>query len=371
MATRKRGINLAMIPSVSGGLGHVTRTLKLARGLEQADPSLNISYILDEHRLRPFNVDAVRKTGYPVQILPSPIRHERDAIVREILGEVDVVVEDTSRRLIAYRRILPRIKAWISIPMLPLWDEVFMDWPRLEHADHILYAYPGVMPLPEELEPFRDKITVTGPILDPVAPDRAAGRRRLGLAEDERYILYSPRGFPFGRTFGRRVINGVVGAYIRLRLERPELRLVLSAVDDLARIQHPTLPPLDQIEGVILQGVVTPEVAWDCLAGADLAIVEGTSTLFDAAVARTPVLMVPGKIYETALEGTWVEAHDAGVVIWVEDVTRATMLRGMRRALEPNAAADRSARLHELVGTDGREVAVETVLRIIQDKVGR
>ena len=369
MAPRGRAINLVFIPSVSGGLGHVTRTVKLARALERADPSLRISYVLDELRLRPFNVEAVRRTGYPVRILPNPIRHERDVKIRDVLGEADVVVEDTNPRLIAYRRILPRLKAWISIPMLPLWDELFMNWALFEHVDHILYTYPPVMPVPEELEPFRDKLTVTGPILDPRVPDRAAGRRRLGLADDERYVLYSPRGFPFGRWFGRRVLNGLVGAFIRLRQERPGLRLVLSAVSDAAAIQHPRLPPLDRIDGGIVQGLVSPEVAWDCLAGADLAIVEGTSTLFDAAVARTPVVMVPGMIYETAMEGGWVKEHDAGVVLWIEEVTRPRMLRAMRAALEPAAAATRTTRLHELVGTGGRDRAVETVLRIVDEKV--
>lgn len=47
-------------------------------------------------------------------------------------------------------------------------------------------------------------------------------------------------------------------------------------------------------------GALAPDVMpqqaggiWDILAGADLVVLEGTSTLFDAAAARTPVLLVP------------------------------------------------------------------------------
>jgi hypothetical protein len=176
-------LHVAFVPSVSGGLGHVTRTLKLARALERADPRLRITYVLDELNLRPINVDAVARTGYPYRIVPNPVRHERDERIRAVLGDVDLVIEDTNRRLIAHRRILPRLKAWISIPMLPIWDELFMDWPLLEQVDHILYPYPPVMPPPDELSPFLSKLTVTGPILDPEEmPDRAEARRRLGFA---------------------------------------------------------------------------------------------------------------------------------------------------------------------------------------------
>ncbi|MDQ3700514.1 MAG: hypothetical protein M3442_06285, partial [Chloroflexota bacterium] len=114
-ARRRRTVNVAMIPSVSGGLGHVTRTVKLARALQQADASLRISYVLDEVALRPLNLEAVERTGFPVHILPNPVRHEREAKIRAVLGETDVVIEDTNRRLIAHRPYLPRLRAWISI----------------------------------------------------------------------------------------------------------------------------------------------------------------------------------------------------------------------------------------------------------------
>jgi hypothetical protein len=357
------------MPSVSGGLGHITRTVKLARALERADPLLRISYVLFERHLRPFNLEVVERSGYPVRILPDPPRQERDEKVRSILGEADLVIDDTCLWPIPYRRILPRLKAWISIPMLPLWDELFMFWPLLEQVDHILYSYPSVMPVPAELDPFSHKLTITGPILDPdEMPTRAAARGRLGLADRERFITYAPRGFPFGREFGRRVLSGLIGAFRRLRREQPDLRLVLTAVPDPAAIQPPGLPPLQQIDGLVLHGVLSPDVVRDHLAAADLVIVEGTSTLFDAAVARTPVLMVPGTIFETQLEGRWVEDREAGVVVWIDDLTRARMTASLRDALRPEAAGRRAARLAELVGTGGREKAVETVLTVIADR---
>lgn len=371
LRSRDRPVNVVVIPNVAGGLGHVTRTVKLARGLERADPTLAISYVLDEHRLRPFNVEAVERLGYPVRILPDRARPERDEAVRAVLGEADVIVEDTVRRLIPFRRILPRLKAWVSIPMLPLWDDLFMDWPLFEQVDHILYSYPPSLPFMDELEPFRPKLSVTGPILDVREPDRAAGLGHLGLSDGDRYIFYSPRGFPFGRPFGRRVLNGLVGGFLRLRARRPDLHLhlVLSAVADPEAIQTRQLPPLDRIDGVILQGIVSPEVVFDCLGGAGVAVLEGTSTLFDAAIARAPVLMVPGWIHETRLLGSWVEARDAGLVIQMPQVTPTSMARILDQALEPEAAAARADRLHELVGTDGGHKAVQAVLGVIRDKV--
>lgn len=364
-----RPLNVVFIPSVSGGLGHVARTLKLARGLERADPSLRISYVLSELNLRKFNVAAIAKTGYPYRFLPNPVRHRRDDAIRDVLGEADVVVEDTERRLVAYRRFLPRLTAWISVPMLPLWDELFMDWPLLEQVDHILYAYPPAMPPPEELALFRAKLTVTGPILDAdEMPSRGEARRRLGLAPEHRYVTYAPRGFPFGKRFGRRVLGGLVGAFLALRQERPGLRLLLTAVPNPAAVQPPGLPPLASIDGVDLLGTLSPEAARDYLAAADAVVLEGTSTLFDAAVARTPVVMVPGTIYETWLEGGLVADHDAGIVMRPEEVTAESMAESLRQALGP-AAAPRADRLRRLIGDDGRDRAVVAIQRVIAERV--
>lgn len=362
------GLNVVMLPSVSGGMGHVTRSLNLARALERADPTLRISYVLDELNIRPINIDAVAQTGYPYRLLPNPVRHERDGCVRDVLGDADVVIDDTNRRIIPYRPLLPRLKTWISVPMPPLWDELFMDWPLLAHVDHILYTYPPIMPPPEELDRFRDKLTVTGPILEDHMPTRCDARRQLGIDPNETFITYAPRGFPFGPWFGRRVLNGVVGGFIRLRKERPGLCLRLLAVPDPAAVQPRGVPPLTEIEGVEVIGVVSPETARAYTAAADLTVVEATTSLFDAARARTPIIMVPGLIYETWLEGTWVNESDAGVVMRPEEVTHASMLRGMRSALDPIAATARTERLADLVGSGGSDRAAATVLQVIAER---
>ena len=360
-------MRVAVIPSVSGGLGHLTRVTKLMRGLQRADRSLTFCIVLPELGLRPTNVAAARRIGPPVRILPNPVRHERDAAIRKVLGDVDIVIEDTERRLIAYRRILPRIRAWISIPMLPIWDELFMDWPLLEHADRVLYTYPPVMPVPDELARLGDRLTVTGPILDPdEMPSRKRARSRLGFRADDLVVWYAPRDFPFGRWFGLRVLNGVVGGFLRARDDFPNLRVVLTAVPDPSAIQPRGLPRLDTIDGLTIQGIVSPAAARDHVAAADLAVVEGTSTLFDAAVARTPVFMVPGLIYETWLEGTWVDENDAGVVMRPEQVTRRSVERVYRSVFgERGETLARADRLRALVGEDGRQKAVEAILATI------
>ncbi|HEY8438582.1 MAG TPA: hypothetical protein VIK65_08215 [Candidatus Limnocylindrales bacterium] len=360
-------MRVAVIPSVSGGLGHLTRVTKLIHALQRADRSLDVCMVLPELGLRATNLAAAKRSGHPVRVLPNPVRHERDAAITKVLGDIDVVIEDTERRLIAYRRVLPRVRTWISIPMLPIWDELFMDWPLLEHADRVLYTYPAVMPVPEELARLGDKLTVTGPILDPdEMPPRNRARSRLGFEDDELVVWYAPRDFPFGRWFGLRVLNGVVGGFLRARAQFPGLRLVLTAVADPSRVQPPRLPRLDSLAGLTINGIVSPEAARDHIAAADLAIVEGTSTLFDAAVAGTPVLMVPGLIYETSLEGTWVHENDAGIVLRPEDVTRVSVERVYRSVFGDRAAARaRADRLRELVGEDGCQKAVDAILGTI------
>jgi hypothetical protein len=362
-------LRIAFIPSVSGGLGHVTRLARLARALRVALPTASIVFVLPELRLRPVNVEAVKGLGYPVRLLPNPVRHERDDVVTSVLGDVDVVIEDTERRLIAYRRILPRARLWISIPMLPLWDELFLDWTLLEHADHILYTYPDVMPVPAELERFKRKVTVTGPFVEAGEfPSRASARRRLHLGAGDALITYAPRGFPFGRPCGRRVLNAVVGGTMRVNAARGGTSLVLTGVPDIRAIQPPRLPPLSSIDGVLVMGMLPRRELGVYLAAADVSVVEGTSGLFDAAMAGTPVVMVPGPIYETTVEADWVAEHDAGIVVRPDEITRSTMARSIDDILAHGGpAAARAERLRTLVGAGGEQMAV----KVIVDQIAR
>ena len=357
-------LRIAFVPSVSGGLGHVTRLARLARALKVALPTASMVFVLPELRLRPVNVEAVKGLGHPVRLLPNPVRHERDKVVTSVLGDVDVVIEDTERRLIAYRAILPRARVWISIPMLPLWDELFLDWTLLEHADHILYTYPDVMPIPAELERFTGKITVTGPFVESGEfPSRASARRRLRLGSDDALITYAPRGFPFGRWFGTRVLNAVVGGFMRVKATRGETSLVLTGVPDVGVVQPPRLPPLSSIEGVQVTGMLPRRELGVYLAAADISVVEGTSGLFDAAMAGTPVIMVPGPIYETTVEADWVAEHDAGIVLRPDEISRSRMARSMADILEDGTRAGaRAERLRALVGAGGEQTAVKVII---------
>src|SRR5689334_7120364 len=79
-------VKIAFIPSVSGGLGHVTRVAKLLRGLHVTDPSLEYPFVLSELGLRDSARQATERLGYPVRILPNPVRHS-DLRRAEPLGE--------------------------------------------------------------------------------------------------------------------------------------------------------------------------------------------------------------------------------------------------------------------------------------------
>ena len=74
-------------------------------------------------------------------------------------------------------------------------------------------------------------------------------------------------------------------------------------------------------------------------------------------------------IYEAWVEGCWLQACDAGVVLWIEEVSVESMTRALRDGLAPDAAAARATRLSDLIGVGGRQGAVDTVLRVIEEKV--
>ena len=57
-------MKVVMVPSVSGGIGHISRAATLARALRRLDPSAGVEMVLDAERLRPFNIDAALGMGY-------------------------------------------------------------------------------------------------------------------------------------------------------------------------------------------------------------------------------------------------------------------------------------------------------------------
>jgi len=361
-------MNVVMIPSAGGGIGHIARTATLGRMLQKLAPETTVEYLLDSERLRPFNIEMAARTGFRVQFLPPRPRDARDAIVRACLGHADVIVDDTTRYLVPLRRIVPQA-AWVSIPLPPIGDELFMDWPFLAQTDAVIWAYPPALGTLPELALIADKLLRTGPFLELAdVPARAAARARLGLGADEEIVLYAPRGMPFGPEFGRRVLGGLYGAVEALRATRPRLRLVLVAVGDPAELRGSGLP--DALPAwVTVRGVVAPEESLAYLRAADIAIAEGTSTAHEAAALGTALVMVPGPIYETWLLGTRLHEHEAAHILWIERVTPEALAGVFADILaEPTARAARQRRARDFVTGGG---GVAAAARLVLDLAAR
>jgi hypothetical protein len=366
-------MNIIMMPSVAGGIGHISRTSALARMLKKLDPTVHVEYVLDADRLRPFNIDATMRMGFRPRLLPPRTRESRDAIVRACLGDADVIVDDTARYLLPLRHIVPRA-AWVSIAMHPIGDELFMDWPLMVQMDAIIWPYAPLVGVPPELEIVNDKVLHTGPFLElEDVPDRATSRARLGLAADEQVVVYAPRGFPFGREFGHRVLAGAYGAVAALRrARRPKLRLVLLAVGDPGELRGVAGLPAELPDWVRVRGVVTPAEALVYTQAADILLGEGTSTMHEGAALRTPLVLVPGPIPEASLLGTQLGEHEAAHVFGIEAVTPDALAGTFEAVLAaPDARDAMTARALALVtGGGGVAAAARLVLDVAARRKG-
>ena len=320
-----------MIPSAEGGLGHIGRTAALARAIERINSHARIEYLLDTERLRPFNVDAAAAMGYRVNLLPARKRSNRDAVVRASLAHADVIIEDTCRFLVPYRSIVPH-PAWLSIPMFPLADELFLDWPVLRQVDAIAWAYPPALEFPPELAALRSKVIRTGPFLEiDDIPDKRAARRKLGIEAEEKVVLYSPRGMSFGRAFGEQVLAAVIGAVRALR-KQYRVRLILTAVTNRDEIRAPGVPdPLPK--WITAVPTVGARQMLTYIRAADVALTEGSNATQEACALGTPILMVPGPIYETWLLATHLHAVGGARVVWIEKVTAAALAATLQQLL--------------------------------------
>ena len=362
-------MRVVLIPSASGGLGHIGRTAALARQLQRCDASIELEYLLDTDNLRAFNIDAAAATGYKVNLLPALKRSQRDAIVRAALSSADIVIEDTCRHLIALRSIVPK-STWISVPMYPLGDELFMDWPLLAQSDGIIWAYPPSLDFPAELAPFAAKLIRTGAFLELGAiPDRAQARRRLRFAPDERVLIYAPRGMTFGRSFGEQVLAALIGAVMQLA-QRRKVRLVLASVRDRDELRGPGIPdPLPDC--VTVRGALAPIQMLTYIRAADVAVTEGSNMTQEAAALNTPILMIPGTIYEAWLLGTRLREVNGAKVLWIETVSVASVRDALRELL--GAAPRRRSLLANarklIAGGGGVEAAARFVLERHQQRV--
>jgi hypothetical protein len=360
-------MNIVMVPSVSGGIGHISRTATLARAVKRLDPGVRVEYVLDAERLRPFNIDATMRMGYRPRLLPTRTPESRGAIVRACFGDADVIVDDVARYLLPLRYHAPQA-AWVSIAMHPIGDELFMDWPLMAHMDAIIWAYPPAVGLPEELATIEGKVVQTGPFLDlDGVPNKAAARAQLGYAPDEQVILYAPRGFPFGEEFGHRVLAGLYGAIEALRrAHHLKLRLVLLAVNRPAELQGVEGVPGELPDWVTVHGVVTPPEAMVHEQAADVLVAEGTSTIHEGAALRTPLVVVPGPIQEVHRLATAIDKHDAAHVLANERVTPGAVAGAIKTIVDQpdrrEAMVERACRL--VTGGGGVAAAARLVLDI-------
>ncbi len=356
-----------MLPCVEGGIGHISRTATLARALRRIDPSVEIEYVLDAARLQPVNVEMTLQMGYRPRLLPQLTRDNRDAVTRACLGDADIIIDDTARYLLPLRACVPRA-AWISIPIPPVGDELFADWPLMRQMDAIIWAYPPLVSVPAELGLVEDKIVRTGPFLDlGDVPDRATARRTLGIAPDERVVLYSVRSFPFGREFGSRVLRGLYGAAEMLRRAAcPTLKLHFLAVRNAHELKETLGLPGAIPDWVRVEGVIPQAGALARIRAADIVLGEGTSTMHEAAALRSAMVLVPGPISETLLLARAMGRSKAAYSIEPEAVSTEALAHAFRSVLDdPKETEAMSARALSLVtGGGGVEAAARVVLDV-------
>ena len=363
-------MNVVMVPSVAGGIGHISRTATLARALKRLDPTVHIEYVLDAERLRPFNIDAAMRMGYRPRLLPTRNPESRGPIVRACFSDADVIVDDVARYLLPLRHHVPQA-AWVSIAMHPVGDELFMDWPLMAQMDALIWAYPPAVGLPPELDIVAEKVMQTGPFLDlDIVPERAAARARLGFADDEQIVVYAPRGFPFGEEFGQTMLAGLFSAVEGLRGARfPKLRLVLLAVDDPAQLRRVGGVPAELPGWVTVLGVVTPPEALVFEQAADILIGEGTSTIHEGAALRTPLVVVPGPIQEILRLAKALKDRQAAHVLAIGEVTAATLADAFDTILgQPGRRDAMTGRAHALVTGGG---GVMAAARLVLDVASR
>jgi hypothetical protein len=363
-------MHIVLLPSVQGGIGHISRTATLARRMLQLDPSLTFEFVLDAERLRSFNIGAAERTGFPVTLMTRRTRKSRDNVVRYALGKADLIIEDTSRFLIPYRHLTPNA-AWVSIPLYPVVDELFLDWPHMAQVEGIVWAYAPFMGLPPELEipALKPKVLATGPFVETQSvPPRAQAREQLGLGADEEIVLYAPRGMPFGREFGEKILGSVFGGVEKLRAQGRPVRLVLLAVANRNELRCPGFPD-DLPDWVSIVGLVSPPESLLYERAANIVIAEGTSTAHEAAALGTPLVMVPGVIHETWLLGTMLGEHQAAFVHWIEEVSPELMAQTFERIFtDPAERERRCANARACVmGGGGTLAAAQFILDIARD----
>jgi hypothetical protein len=359
-------VKVIMLPCVEGGIGHISRTATLARALRRIDPSVEVEFVLDTVRLRPLNVEMTMQMGYRPRLLPPISRSNRDAVTQACLGDADVIVDDTARYLLPLRACVPHA-AWVSIPIPPVGDELFGDWPFMKQMDAIIWAYAPLVPLPPELSLVQEKLVKTGPFLDLAkVPGRAEARASLGVDPGSPMILYAVRNFPFGKEVGGRLLRSIYGAAETLRRTYPALKLHLLAVRDREEVQNVLGLAGGMPDWVRMEGVVSQSDALLHIRAADIVMGEGTSVMHEAAGLGTPMVLTPGPISETLLLAEALGRHGAAHSFVPEAVSPEALAGAFQAVMaDPAETEAMAARAMTLVtGGGGVEAAARLVLEI-------
>jgi len=321
------------------GLGHGRRDLAIARGLRALRPGLAVDW-LAQHPVTKLLEDAGETVHPASRLLVNESRHiegeagEHDLHVFQALrnmdeilvanfmlfqevveaGAYDLIVADESWEVDHFWHEHPELKraplAWFTdfVGYMPMPDggdrEAYLtaDY-NAEMLEHIA-RYPRVrdeaifVGNPEDIVPgnfgpglpeirrwteehFKFSGYITGRDPGEIA-DRAALRRSLGCAPDEKLCIVTVGGSGVGAPLLRRII----AAYPAVRRHLPELRMLVVAGP---RIDPQALPA---VPGVEVRGYV-PDLDKH-LAGADIALVQGgLTTCMEAAAAKMPFLYFP------------------------------------------------------------------------------
>ena len=206
----------------------------------------------------------------------------------------------------------------------------------------------------------------TGPFLQTVeVPDRATCLAQIGRPLGGELVLYAPRGFPFGREFGDRVLAAVYEAVAALRATtHPRLELQLLAVDDPEELGVIADP--ENLPGwVHIGGVVTPQQSLIFTRAANIVIAEDTSTMHEACALRTALVLVPGPIQEATLLARCLGEHRAADVFDIATLTSASLAATFRNVLGGGPLRTAmTARAYDLITGGG---GVEAAARLVHD----
>ena len=141
---------------------------------------------------------------------------------------------------------------------------------------------------------------------------------------------------------------------------------MLLAVSKREEIRSPAVP--DELPPwVTVEGIVPHVEMLRYIRAADIAVTEGSNMTHEAAALGTPIMMIPGTIYETWLLGTRLCEHAAARIEWIERVTPESIAGHFRAILdEPARRRAMVATARDLVtgGGGGVEAAARRVLDV-------